>query len=620
MYVVTFYSFKGGVGRSQALVETAAQLSLAGKKVLVVDFDLEAPGLDMMLDARPNKGVVEFVHEFKEKCQTPNIAEFVRTIDVPGDEENIEILLMSAGLADNDYGGKLESIDWQDLYQNWDGYLLMEDMRAQWEKVFKPDYVLIDSRTGHTDSSGICTRQLPDALVAMGFPNKQNLMGLAGVVFGVRKEGGRNNSGINIHLALSRIPLCDDEKGILNDMFLDFSNETGCEYLTEIHHYDSMDLLDNSIFSIKRPNSRLAKEYTDLVEDIRSRNIRDREGVLQRIHWNIDSPPVEELSKNLKAARIVEKHIVRSMDREDLEWLDSLWKFYQDDDEVLFFAGLWLFNSQQRHRAQEYLERSFELDEKQRAWYILAPLYRTSGDLARASEMVYSGLNHVNQHPHMIRAGIQILVESNADLARLEHSQAIISMSEADRQDIFFTLEKNEKFVEIIKLFAPRIDPEEIVEENWDQFLVNEYLVPLLSGRMAKFAKSLAEKIAMYEADENIPFWFNYGIADWAATGKPNRFIFEKVTYFEDVDDPNHSQCFAILAWVLGDTELALQYLHMSRDLLVQSPSKRVLSAWRFLDVSREEFLSDLDAMEIALHEEPAEQPLVVSECMKLSD
>ena len=44
--VYTFYSYKGGVGRSMALASVATLLSQMGRKVLMVDFDLEAPGLE----------------------------------------------------------------------------------------------------------------------------------------------------------------------------------------------------------------------------------------------------------------------------------------------------------------------------------------------------------------------------------------------------------------------------------------------------------------------------------------------------------------------------------------------------------------------------------------------
>ena len=42
---VLFYSFKGGVGRTHVLLNSAKYLASSGKKVLIVDFDIHAPGL-----------------------------------------------------------------------------------------------------------------------------------------------------------------------------------------------------------------------------------------------------------------------------------------------------------------------------------------------------------------------------------------------------------------------------------------------------------------------------------------------------------------------------------------------------------------------------------------------
>ena len=46
MNVVTFYSYKGGVGRTNALANVGYKLALEGQRVLLVDFDLEAPSLN----------------------------------------------------------------------------------------------------------------------------------------------------------------------------------------------------------------------------------------------------------------------------------------------------------------------------------------------------------------------------------------------------------------------------------------------------------------------------------------------------------------------------------------------------------------------------------------------
>lgn len=63
---VVFYSVKGGVGRSTALAATAWALAERGERVLVVDLDLESPGLSsavLAADRRPNFGLVDWLVE-----------------------------------------------------------------------------------------------------------------------------------------------------------------------------------------------------------------------------------------------------------------------------------------------------------------------------------------------------------------------------------------------------------------------------------------------------------------------------------------------------------------------------------------------------------------------------
>ncbi len=53
--IVTFYSFKGGVGRSMALANIGRWLQLRGLDVVLVDWDLEAPGLESYFLADPSQ-------------------------------------------------------------------------------------------------------------------------------------------------------------------------------------------------------------------------------------------------------------------------------------------------------------------------------------------------------------------------------------------------------------------------------------------------------------------------------------------------------------------------------------------------------------------------------------
>ena len=51
--IITFYSYKGGTGRTMALANVACLLAEThGRPVLVVDWDLEAPGLHRFFPPR----------------------------------------------------------------------------------------------------------------------------------------------------------------------------------------------------------------------------------------------------------------------------------------------------------------------------------------------------------------------------------------------------------------------------------------------------------------------------------------------------------------------------------------------------------------------------------------
>src|SRR5438477_13158563 len=80
MFVVTFYSYKGGVGRTASLVNTAFRLAHLDKRVFIIDFDLEAPGIDefrLSGDDRERPGLVEYITTFATKGEVPSLNDFV---------------------------------------------------------------------------------------------------------------------------------------------------------------------------------------------------------------------------------------------------------------------------------------------------------------------------------------------------------------------------------------------------------------------------------------------------------------------------------------------------------------------------------------------------------------
>jgi MinD-like ATPase involved in chromosome partitioning or flagellar assembly len=186
--LVTFYSYKGGVGRSMALANIPVLLARRGLKVLTVDWDLEAPGLERYFsyfEIKPGgAGLLRMCMEARDSG-TADFRNFTVSFDC---EANHPITLLASGRErDEAYTRNLEAFDWEEFLSKQGGQFV-ERLRNEWRDEF--DIVLIDSRTGLSDTSGICTIQLPDVVVAMFTANYQACMA-CGTLCGLRRRRDR---------------------------------------------------------------------------------------------------------------------------------------------------------------------------------------------------------------------------------------------------------------------------------------------------------------------------------------------------------------------------------------------------------------------------------------------
>jgi HEAT repeat protein/cellulose biosynthesis protein BcsQ len=196
--IYTFYSYKGGVGRSMALANVAELLYQSGLKVLVIDWDLEAPGMERYFFSEPDiekvlekPGVIDMLQGYKNQMsQELQISEDENTlpfetpdqffVDIHSNpSEEGRLWLIPAGRRSKDhfaeYAYKVRTFDWQGFYDNWEGELYFDWLHQQFEQA--ADVVLIDSRTGVTEMGGVCTYQFADVIVMFCAANQQNLEG-----------------------------------------------------------------------------------------------------------------------------------------------------------------------------------------------------------------------------------------------------------------------------------------------------------------------------------------------------------------------------------------------------------------------------------------------------------
>ncbi len=192
--IITFYSYKGGTGRTMALANTAWILASSGHRVLVVDWDLDAPGLD------------RYLHPFLSESQlrsTPGVLELVSrsmhfelAAQDTGTDNGItlnscliqvdwafpaggELFYLPAGTKNKGYLSAFSQFDWKPFMDGPLATRFLEGLKREFVENF--DYVLVDSRTGLNDISDICTVNLPHTLVACFTPSSQSIEGAAGV-------------------------------------------------------------------------------------------------------------------------------------------------------------------------------------------------------------------------------------------------------------------------------------------------------------------------------------------------------------------------------------------------------------------------------------------------------
>jgi len=193
--IVTFYSYKGGVGRSMALANVAWLLAMKyQKKVLVIDWDLEAPGLHRFFDISIDLGLLDLIDEYKDLMKqaspTPvadsiRLEKYIRRITLASDTnpatrtEKGSVAIIGAGRQDDTYAARVNGFSWEDFYEKWSGYAFVEFLKGSLKK--HAEIILVDSRTGVSESGGVCTLQLPEVVVLLFALNEQNISGIESI-------------------------------------------------------------------------------------------------------------------------------------------------------------------------------------------------------------------------------------------------------------------------------------------------------------------------------------------------------------------------------------------------------------------------------------------------------
>jgi MinD-like ATPase involved in chromosome partitioning or flagellar assembly len=246
---VAFYSYKGGVGRTQLVANLARYLYLyENKKVLLMDWDLEAPGLHYYFKKTnedfKGEGLIDLLEKYVQLVKNNNPAEIteaqlpkfeakhITKTDCFNETTGAKIDIIAAGAYADfpTYRKKIIDFNWKEFYEFLDGARYLEYTIKPNLKELGYDFVFIDSRTGISDYQNICNIQLVDANMIVIAPNMQNLEGCMEVAKSIVespyvKEGNRKPIVFPI---LSRVDIYADDYPIFENTY-----KEKCQFLID---------------------------------------------------------------------------------------------------------------------------------------------------------------------------------------------------------------------------------------------------------------------------------------------------------------------------------------------------------------------------------------------------
>ena len=225
-FVVTFYSYKGGVGRTILAANEAVLLARWGK-TLLWDLDIEAPGLHRIRDLESDKlnasGFFEWLLDWQKGGYDGSSKRELQALAkclLPVRKEPKLFVLPAHG----------EDARFADLYQqiDWNRFLAVEPERglamlrglieffgSQAGGGFQ--YIVLDSRTGITDIGGYLAALLPHVTVLVGNYGRQNTGGLKAIWQALQRQVRTEDSDpdraslppLRIEMVASPIPVDD---------------------------------------------------------------------------------------------------------------------------------------------------------------------------------------------------------------------------------------------------------------------------------------------------------------------------------------------------------------------------------------------------------------------------
>lgn len=258
--IISFYSYKGGVGRTVALIETAYNLAKAGKRVLLLDLDIEAPSLHNLFADKVNDevngvryGMVEYLYRTVVQRRTDvSLSDIYCPLQL-NDVEGAMFLIPALKTMNKDYIYQIGRLQTEQVHDKDIFSKLFEEV----ENELPVDIILIDTRAGFNPWGSLSLFSLSTQIIFVAYPNAENIEGL-NVAFQMLENMGKKRYAV----AMSKVVATADGEAKAKKLFDNL--KISQDRLIPIYYREEIAL--NSIYPITA--EEIADAYSELSDYI----------------------------------------------------------------------------------------------------------------------------------------------------------------------------------------------------------------------------------------------------------------------------------------------------------------------------------------------------------------
>jgi septum site-determining protein MinD len=242
--VVSVHSFRGGTGKSNSTANLAAQMAVAGKRVGVIDTDIQSPGIHILFSFDEDKMTYSLNDYLWSKCDITDTAYDVTS--VLGDDVKGKVYLIPSSIK----AGEIARI----LREGYDVGMLNDGFHDLIEGL-ELDYLMIDTHPGLNEET-LLSIAISDTLVIIMRPDQQDYQGT-----GVTVEVARKLEVPNMLLVVNKVPQVFDMDEVKHKVEQTYNAEVAAVLP---HSDEMMALASAGIFSLRYPDHPVSRSYRAL--------------------------------------------------------------------------------------------------------------------------------------------------------------------------------------------------------------------------------------------------------------------------------------------------------------------------------------------------------------------